>query len=353
MNPSQIIFLVNDIHFNGGGERVTANMANWFVVKGYDVTILSMSCRLENKTFPINKNVKISYLNVVNSRLISKFIVGYRLWKFIKKMPPDTLFFGIGTYANTLLGLFKSSQFYAIGCEHNAFNSVSLIWKILRKLTYFKLNSCTVLTSSDINYIKKLNSKSCVIPNSTPFVKETSSLLENKFIAIGRLSHQKSFDKMIRIFKEFSLNFNEWKLEIYGDGDEKSKLENLITNLNLKDKVSLNKFSDNIRDVYLNASALLLTSIYEGLPMVLLEAQSYGLPIISYDCDTGPRDVVINGKNGFLIDMDNTSEFIHAMSIIATNINLRKQLGQNAKLDSIRFSEDVIYDQWIKLINSI
>lgn len=353
MKPYQIIFLVNDIHFNGGGERVTVNMANWFITRGYKVIILSMAKPSSIETFPMNDGIRKEYLNVTNSKLLSKWIVYRRLKIFLKTCPTNTLIYGIGTYANVLLGFLKRKDIYVIGCEHNAFDSVSSIWKLCRKITYKKLDACVVLTSSDISKMKKLNSNSYVIPNSTPHVESVCALSEKKVIAIGRLSYQKAFDEMIKIFKIFSLENDDWNLEIFGEGEDKSELENLILISGLKDRIKIRNFSSDIKNIYLNASGLLLTSRYEGLPMVLLEAQSFGLPIISYDCETGPRDVIIDGRNGFLIEMNNKQAFVNALSLITQNNTLRKTMGINAKKDSMRFCEDNIFQKWIDLICSL
>lgn len=312
-----------------------------------------MANKKGTNTFPIDSRIDITYLDIVNSKILSKFKVVYKLQKVLKNYPQDTLFLGIGTYANVLLGFLKNKNCCAIGCEHNAFNSVSNIWKVLRILTYKKLDAGVVLTYSDLKNMKSITKKTCVIPNSVPIIDTSADLSSTKFIAVGRLSYQKAFDKLINIFHRFSLNYPDWKLEIYGEGEDKDKLKRLITELNLNDKVSLNNFTDNIFEVYSSASGLLLTSRYEGLPMVLLEAQSYGLPIISYDCDTGPRDVIINGRNGYLIKIDDEKAYINALSSIANNFSLRKTMGENAKKDSLRFSEEEIYKKWIELFNSL
>lgn len=353
MKPTQIIFLVNDIHFNGGGERVTVNMSNWFVANGYKVIILSMSPRSPNKTFLLKKDVEIKYLGVNNSRYLSKIKTSKRLSNYLKTCQENSLIFGIGTYANVLLGLVKPKKIFTIACEHNAFNSVSKFWKICRSFTYKNHNACVVLTSSDIVDMKKLNNNSFVIPNSTPSVKISANLMNKKFIAIGRLSYQKAFDKMINIFEKFSQFNKDWCLEIYGEGSEKEHLKNLINKLKLDNRIKIYNFSNEISNIYLNASVLLLTSRYEGLPMVLLEAQSYGLPMICFDCDTGPRDVVINERNGYLIEENNNDLFVKAMLQLSNNETLRKQMGINSKEDSYRFTEDTIFQKWNNLIQSL
>lgn len=350
------ILLVNDIHFNGGGERVACNIASHYAEKEENVIILSFAKKKDTSIFPIHPKVKIEYLNVSLTKVKAKFIILMRLYAYISKNL-DGVYFGIGTYANVLLGLikYKIKNIKAIGCEHNSFDITPFYWNLLRKLTYHRLNTCVVLTFTDLKAMKRLNENSTVIPNSFISLKAKAKLENTKFLAIGRLSDQKNFSELIDIYAKYKQLANAddpWHLDIYGQGELESNLRKKIIKLGLEKYINIRPFCFDVTKVYTEASCLLMTSKYEGLPMVLIEAQDCGLPIISYDCNTGPRDV-ISPDNGFLIPVGDKEAFVKAMLSVSKSYNMRKKMGQSASISSLRFSPDVIYPKWDCLIKNI
>lgn len=349
---SNILILVNDIHFKGGGERVASYIASWYSKKNYNVTILSMSIKKNESIYPLDQNVKVEYLNVVNNVFFAKVLVFKRLNSFFSKRTIN-ISIGIGTYANVLLGLLSHKVGITIGCEHNSFDSVSLIWRLLRTCFYRKLSATTVLTKTDLNKMSRLNKNTYVIPNSVPLQCQYSSLTEKKILAVGKFYEQKGFDIMLDVCADFFKIHPEWHLDIVGDGPDKKKLSDKIRNLRLEKNVTIQPFTENIEKAYLSSSIYLMTSRYEGLPMVLLEAQSYGIPIVSYDCNNGPRDIIVNGENGFLVRMGDKSSMIEALNLLAKDINIRKQMGSNSVKNSYNYSPVIIFSLWDKLFKSL
>lgn len=340
----KILFFTCDIHFMGGGERVTSYMASWLAENGDDVTILSMDCYVKDRLFPLNPNIKLDYLNVRNTKYLSKIKVISRFNQYLHEKSFD-LIIGIGTYASCVIGL-NHRKSVTIGCEHNSFNSAPLLWAIIRKCTYKRLSSVVVLTNTDLPNVTKLNKNAFVIPNSVPIQKKKALLNNKSIIAIGKLYYQKGFDRMIKAFSKFAIIDKEWNLEIVGDGEDREQILKLINDYDLAKRVKLSEPTSNVREKYLNSSIYLMTSRFEGLPMVLLEAQSYGLPIISYNCMTGPSDVVVDSKNGFLIEDGNEKALVDALLEISSNEDLRKQMGLNSHILSQRFSPESVFDKW-------
>lgn len=347
-----LLILVNDIHFKGGGERVASYIASWYSRKGDNVTLLSMSIKRDTPIYPLDSRVKICYLNVVHDKFLSKTFVLRKLRLIVKQNPVDIIM-GIGTYANVLLGMIKCNNAKIIGCEHNSFHSVSLIWKLLRKMTYGRLDAVTVLTHTDLEDMKKLNPLCYVIPNSVPFTSKYSTLKNKQIVAIGKLYSQKGFDLMLDVCSIFFKSHMDWHLDIIGDGPDKMKILKKIRKLNLDNHVTLIPPTLQIEKEYLRTSIYLMTSRYEGLPMVLLEAQSYGIPIVSYDCDTGPRDIINHGVDGYLIKMGEEKEMAEALCALADSWELRKQMGKQALINAKRFSPEVIFSLWDKLFDSL
>ena len=194
----------------------------------------------------------------------------------------------------------------------------------------------------------------CVIPNASTFQNaQTSPLTVPKVIAIGRYDYQKGFDRLIMAWKKVTETVSGWHLDIIGDGSKRQELQSLIQQLGMEKHISLIKPTSNIDSTYLHASILALTSHYEGLPMVLIEAQSFGLPIVAFNCKCGPMDVVTDGVDGFLVPEGDIEAFADRLLVLMQDRVLRKNMGRRAKSASSRYEEVFIMKQWMKLFHTI
>ena len=145
----------------------------------------------------------------------------------------------------------------------------------------------------------------------------------------------------------------EWHLDIVGDGEERTRLQTLIDSYEIGDSTTLCPPSNDMDAVYNNASIIALSSRYEGLPMILLEAQAYGLPIVAFDCKCGPSDVVTNGVDGYLVAEGDCNALSQKLSMVMDNENLRLQMGKEARKNSCRYSEENIMSKWDRLFNQL
>ena len=209
------------------------------------------------------------------------------------------------------------------------------------------------LTNEDREaFLENLNIKSKIdyIYNPTPYPNEKKSLCESKIaVAIGRLTAQKGFDKLLDIWKKIEEKNSEWELYIIGSGEDREKLLNQKESLNLK-RVIFIENTKNIKEYYEKASIYLMTSRFEGLPMTLIEAQSFGLPIISYDIKTGPKDIVNDGEDGYLIENDNQNEFVNKFLELSQNREKIQKFSQKAYENSKRFKLDNIIEKWKEVL---
>lgn len=167
-------------------------------------------------------------------------------------------------------------------------------------------------------------------------------------MAAGRISEVKRFDKLIDLWEKFSRKNNEWKLEIYGEGEKKyvNSLRQRIKDLKLSDHIEIKKSTDKIKDTMRSYGLYLMTSSQECFPMVLLEAQSCGLPIIAYDCPTGPRNIITHDYDGILVDFDNETEFVDMLMKLTSNEELRIQLAKNGFISSKKYALAHIMSIW-------
>jgi len=353
-----LVFLVYDVHFGGGVERVTANMANYLVRANHQVTIVSLSRIKPSNTFTIDDRVSIEYLNFHfenGFNLLQKIASVFRVSKYLRRYTHQTVVLGFGTYPSLILAMMpRRKNLKTIGCQHSSYAFAEHVWAFLRKIFFHRLNALVSLTVYDLPKLKKLNNNSFVIPNSVSFFAERPSQLENKLLlAIGRMDYNKGYDLLLDVFEKLAISYPDWRLRIIGDGPLKEKIISRIKNSGLNNKIEILLPTDQIMNQYLQASIYLMTSHKEGLPMVLLEAQACGLPIVSFNCETGPSDIIIDNENGFLINCFDIENMVQRISQLCSDYELRTKLGKNAVKNVEKFRPEVINPMWEELFQKI
>lgn len=229
---------------------------------------------------------------------------------------------------------------------------ISKLWvdSLIKQLK--RLDCFVVLTKEDSMNWPELDNL-VVIPN---FVFSTSSLksdlLSKRVIAVGRYSWQKGFDLLIEAWKVVNARHADWRLDIYGSGDN-VKYQGFADDLNLSSTVTCHKSIENIYEKYLDSSLFVLSSRYEGFGLVLVEAMCTGLPVVSFACPCGPRDIIEDGVSGYLIDNDDVLQLAEKICLLIENENIRKLMGQAAIERARFFSRDQVMSRWIELFESL
>jgi glycosyltransferase involved in cell wall biosynthesis len=350
-------FLVHDIHFGGGGERVSVNLANWLIEKNHLVTIVSTGVPRKDKVlFNIHKNVDIDYLGIDfrnGLNAVNKIKSVFAVRDYFRRKDLTGLVIGIGTYPNLLLSLLpRNKNIRRIGCQHCSYASLNLPWRFLGKIFFGKLDTLVSLTEWDLPKWQTMNRSTVVIPNAVSFFPAEGAMLSNKIIlAIGRIDHGKAYDLLLQVFERFSTKEKEWKLRIIGDGPLKNKIRDRVEKRGLTGRVEILSPTENIEKEYLDASVYMMTSRSEGLPMVLLEAKACGLPVISFDCETGPADIIRDGKDGYLIDCFDTNKMAEKLAILCADPLMRRKFGCKGREDIRRFFPEIIGEKWLAVIN--
>jgi N-acetylgalactosamine-N,N'-diacetylbacillosaminyl-diphospho-undecaprenol 4-alpha-N-acetylgalactosaminyltransferase len=171
-------------------------------------------------------------------------------------------------------------------------------------------------------------------------------------ISVGRLVQLKQFDQLIESYSKSVLSEKNIHLVILGTGEEQILLENKINDLNLNEKVHLLGFKENVWDYISNAKFLVLSSKYEGFPMAILEALHLGIPVVSFDCESGPSEMIINNHNGILVGNQNFIELTNKLNIFVQDEILYQNCKNNASLSVLKFQSNVIVKQWLQLLNN-
>lgn len=222
--------------------------------------------------------------------------------------------------------------------------------RIVRRFDRF-----VVLTEEDKGYWGDLpNIK--VIPNAAITSEaRRSNCMAHRAIAVGRLDYQKGFDRLIKawgIIKK-DQEYSDWRLDIFGQGEWKEMLEWMIQNLGLGDSASINQPTNEIWKEYAASSMLEMSSHFEGQPMVMIEAMSCGLPVVTFDFKCGPKDIIEDNRNGFLVPEGDVPALADAMKTLMRDEALRQRMGAEALKIRSKYSEEKVMDSWIQLFEDL
>ena len=229
---------------------------------------------------------------------------------------------------------------------------ISRIWmnNLIRSLK--QLDCFVVLTNEDKQNWTELDNVS-VIPNFVTSVSmDKSDCNLKRIIAVGRYSWQKGFDMLINAWQIVYKTHPDWFLDIYGDGDS-GIYQKLADDLGLSSVIHCNHAIRDINNEYIKSSIFVLSSRYEGLPLVLIEAMGAGLPVVSFSCPCGPKDMIDDGQNGLLVENDNVQQLADRLLYLINNENVRKCMGIRA-VESVKlYSKDIVMKRWIDLFNGL
>lgn len=355
-----ICFLNGDMSRNGGTERMTAIIANELSKKKdkFNVYILNISNSSGNSFYKLDKRITVSRLldkENVNFK-VNYFKVVNGIRRYIKSNDIDVLIdvdvlsdiFSIPAKVFTKTKLISWEHF---NCNQN--NGTKLR-HISRLLASKFSDQIVTLTEKDMdNYIKrfKVEKKIRYIYNPIAYpIKESCNIESKNIVSAGRLSYEKGFDMLVEVANHVLHENKDWTWTILGDGQEKEFLQKKIKEYKLENKLILKGNVSNVEDYYRNSSIYVMTSRYEGLPMTLLEARSFSLPIVSFDCDTGPSEIVKNNINGFLIKNNNLKDMEEKICKLINNIKLKKIFSDNSRIDLEKFNLEKIILKWEKLL---
>lgn len=380
----KIVYCLPQLFHPGGIERIVSIKANYLVeVYGYDVTIVVANQKNHPPFFYLNKKIKVIDLNLDYDRTLSLPILKrlierkklhklhkQKLYGILFKLHPDIT---ISTFTqesaflpNIKDGSKKVLEFHF--CKgHKIKMAKAFHFGFITKLAYYyrcwqeeniiipKYDQFVVLTDEDKNLWKNKINNVINIPNILSFrnVDKYADLKSKTAIAVGRLDNQKGFDTLINMWAEIVKQCKDWKLNIFGQGEDEDYLNQLICKLNLKDSVFINRPDKNIQQRYLESSLLLMTSNYEGWGLVLTEAMQCGLPVVAFACKCGPKDIINNGVDGFCIPYKNKNLFVkHAIQLM-NDEKLRFTMGYNARNNIQRYSIDNVMPKWHDLFNKL
>ena len=358
MHNLKILILTSSVNNSGGTERVGSMLANGLSEVGYEVLLASIAGG-DMPFFPINKEVELlSLMSFPKCKLCRIPNTIYKLRKLLKEKRIDTLI-----VVDTLCIQFTLPAVLGLPVKHICWEHFGFSNNIdkpqrrfSRQLAARYCDSVVTLTEKDKqNWLKGTSHKSQIIAiaNYCPFLPQYFDKKENTKIvlSVGSLTHIKGFDMLLEAWVQVNRALPDWRLVIVGEGEDRQKLTDFIAEHNLVDSVELVGRTSDISPYYKDAEIFCLSSRFEGFGMVLIEALAFGLPIVSFDCDTGPAEV-LEGTGSILVPKNDIKKL--SMSLIESMKDKqgRKLIESKAKDKSGFYQPEKIIKQWVELIES-
>lgn len=358
----------------GGAERVAANLANYWSGRGWEITLVTTASQasdfymlepaVNRIALGLESDNSNSFLNV-----LARSLRRARAFRRVLRQVRPQVALAMMTTTNVILAFaaLGLTDVVTIGSEHSYPPRIPLqpLWERTRRIAYGWLSAVTALTSESAAWLKSHTRAVYVpvIPNATGWplaiqdpVLEPGGLLtadRRVVLAAGRLADEKQFDHLIEAFAALAAHQPDWVLIILGDGPLRRTLDSQIKAHQLQHRVLLPGRVGNIGSWYERADLYVMTSRFEGFPSTLAEAMAYGLPAISYDCDTGPRDLIRNAVDGLLVPPGDIAALTSALARLMSEDALRRSYAGRALEVRERYSMERVTQMWERLFEQL
>ena len=376
----KIVYCTPALYSAGGTERVVSLKANYFAdVLGYDVTIIVTEGKNSNSFFHLSDKVEVinlglNFEEIWNVSFIEKVFLYLKKQRNYKKLlkselmriHPDITITTLRREINFINEINDGSR--KIGEQHlsrsnyrktdprftNICEKFFFWWwknRVVSSLT--KLDKLVVLTpdaASEWSEVKNI----MMIPDPLPIKVESCSTRSSKrVITIGRYSYEKGYDLLLKVWSIVEKKLSDWQLDIFAMGDPTPYVK-MMDDLSIdKKRCHLNSSVVDVEDEYMKSSILVQPSRTEGFGLVIVEAMSCGLPVVSFDCENGPRSIITNGEDGFLIPPFDVEMFANSLMRLMSDDDLRESMGEKGKQNSQRYDIDIVGQQWKQLFDEL
>ena len=376
----KIFYIYTALVTKGGADRVISEKANWLAEQGHDVVIVTDTQLGREPVFPLSPKVRLVDLNIdfskeyghsflVRTFFYYRLIHSYRkeLIKLLMVEHPDMVVSLLGREISFLAKIKDGSN--KIGEAHTTRKNIrnfhlleqkNFLFRLMTKFFRWRmdcqvrhLDALVVLTEQQMSHWPAEVPK-YAIPNALPFYPDVVSTCENKrAIIVGRYTEAKGYDYMIEAWRIVHEKHPDWTIHTFAMGEDEEQVREKILTYGLQDTIIMNPPTDNIMEEYLKSSICVVSSVFEGFSMVLIEAMACGLPCVSFDCPYGPRNIIKDGEDGYLIDYLNTQALADGICKLIEDEDLRKQMGRKGRTNVLRFSREHVMQQWVDLFDSL
>jgi len=367
----KIVYNTDQIYQHGGIEKVMATKVNYLVDQlDYEVFIVTTEQKNHVPCYPLDTRVTLvdlqvnydrtqSYFSFTNAKKALVHIIRQR--RLYKQMQPDVIISPNYNFDHFWLPFIKPKKTKLFKEIHSSRFQEPFLRKQKKILNWFywkfqdwieaKYDKVIVLNIDEVNY--RPHNNVVVLSNPVEPFAGSANLDYKKVMAAGRIAPVKGFDQLIKAWSLVHKQYPDWELHIYGDDYNGTilALNELIKTIGLQDVVQIRSSVPNLMHIMQDYSIFALSSQTECFPTVLLESLAVGLPVISYDCPNGPRNIITANQDGFLVSECNISQFAEALLVLMQNNEIRKEMGENAKRNCERFHTNNVMKQWIHILN--
>jgi len=354
-------FVIQHIGALGGTERAATGVMNGLMAAGCDALHLLEVAPLGSPLFPLDERIVRAHFSHGKVSLVRRWPSLVRwLRAYVRAHAIDVVVVVESTHALYAVPALAGTGVRTVVWEHFNFRADMGRRKrrLGRRIAGRWADHVVTLTQRDVTLWQegmRVRADIRAIPNIAPAPKGSAYPQESRLaLAVGRLAPQKGFDRLIAAWAQIArvAVAQGWRLEIVGDGPSRGVLQAQIDDAGLGSVVALVPATGTIEDFYKRAAFYCCTSRFEGLPMVLLEAAAWGLPIVSVNCETGPSDILVSGETGVLVEQDDWGAFVNAALRVMNDSELRQHMSHNARRRALEFSEQRVIARWRSLLGS-
>lgn len=375
----KLIYCTHSTYNPGGMERVLLNKVTYLsALPGWEVSVVTTDQHQRPSFYPFPEQVRMTDLEINysedNEKGAWKKITGYLLKRKEHKRKLTALL--LKEKPDIVVSLYPSESSFIPEIQDGSKKVLELHYCKFFRLQYGRkgplglidqwrtrqderivrrFDKFVVLTNEDKGYWGNLPNLE-VIPNAAKLISDRCSDVKNKrVIAVGRLDYQKGFDRLLQAWKIVCQNdkYADWYLDIFGQGEWLDLLQQQIDEAEMSNRVCINRPTTNIGEEYAKSSMLVMSSNYEGFPMVMIEAMACGLPVVSFDFKCGPKDIIQPGENGLLVRNGDIEGLATAMMKLMDDAAYRQRLSENAKGIISTYAEETVMQQWITLFTTL
>lgn len=375
----KILYITESLYIPGGVERVLTLKMNWLATHtNWDIVVVLTDGQGKAPYYALDPKIRVINLNIGfedlwHLPLYKKVFVYLRKQIVYKKKLSQVLFDERPDITDSLLrreinfltdikdgsikvGEHHVNRKHAWNFEANDTNPIkqafSKFWTARMVRNLQKLERFIVLSNEDSSNWPELDNVT-VIHNPVTYIPDSPSKCEGKtVIAVGRYAYQKGFDLLIKAWKEVATKHPDWTLDVYGGGDSKP-YKDMVSDFGLDDSIHLNPSTSEIYEKYREAGIFVLSSRFEGFPMVLLEALGFGLPIVAFTCPCGVKDCIVDGVNGLTAPAEDVEALAKQLEYMISHPEERKAMAAEARKTSYTYHIDTIMPQWVELFSNL
>jgi glycosyltransferase involved in cell wall biosynthesis len=342
----------------GGAERVVTGLANWWSAVGHKVSVLTLAGPLPPPFYALSPAVDLVPLDLqstttsIGAAVAANLSRVARLRKAILGQHGCVISFIDVTNVLVLLATIGTGiPVVAAERTHPSTTPAGAVWRRLRKWTYSRAAVVVVQTEAARQDLERsVRCRTAVIPNpvwSSPLIGPSAPRVGTKWvIGVGRLTHAKGFDLLIRAFADVARARPDWGLRLVGDGPDRAELERLAGECGIHSRLEWTGVVQDPATWFRASDVFCLPSRYEGFPNVLCEAMAAGLPAVAADCPSGPREIVTDGVDGLLIPPEDVAALARALATLVDDPTRRQQLGARARAVADRFAPAFVLERW-------